>query len=160
MRAKAGGIPGHLGYSAIPPRSDDIVRALVPLAIRKRDGRKLVLVPGGTDPVPDRLRVDNAMIKALGRAFRWRKPFETGVYGTIEELAAAEEINASYVSRMLRLTLLAPNIVEAILDGRHAPVLTLSRMMKPFPADWEKQEWARSYHQPSSTAPAPSGLKR
>jgi hypothetical protein len=138
----------------------DVVRVQVPFAIRKRGGRKLVLVPGGNDAILDRPRVDNAMIKGLARAFRWRKLLETGVYGTIEELAAAEEINASYVSRVLRLTLLAPNIVETILDGRHAPELTLSRMMKPFPAEWEKQEWARSYHQPSSTAPAPSGLKR
>jgi len=88
-RAKAGGLPGHLGYSAVPPRSDDIVHVLVPLAIRKRGGRKLLLVPGGTDPVPDRPRVDNAMIKALARAFRWRKLMLTGAFGTIDEIATA-----------------------------------------------------------------------
>jgi hypothetical protein len=65
------------------------------------------------------------MIKALARAFRWRKLLETGVYATIEELAAAEKINPSYVSRILRMTLLAPDIVEAILDGRHPTELTL-----------------------------------
>jgi hypothetical protein len=74
----------------------DVVR--VPLTIRKRGGRKLVLVPGGNDAVPDRPCVDNAMIKALARAFRWRKLLETGVYGTIEELAAAEKFNSSYIS--------------------------------------------------------------
>ena len=99
------------------PVVPDVVRVRVPFAIRKRGGRKLVLVPGGTDAGPDRPRVDNAMIKALARAFRWRKLLETGVYGTIEELAAAEKINSSYVSRVLRLTLLAPEIVEAILEG-------------------------------------------
>jgi AraC-like DNA-binding protein len=69
----------------------------------------------------------------IARAFRWRKLLETGAYGTIEELAAAEKINASYVSRVLRLTLLAPDIIEAILDGRHAPGLTLANTMKHFP---------------------------
>ena len=57
------------------------------------------------------------MFKALARGFRWRKLLETGAYGTIEEIAAAEKINSSYVSRLLRVTLLAPTTVEAILDG-------------------------------------------
>jgi hypothetical protein len=132
----------------------------VPFAIRKRGGRKLIVALGGATASPDRPRVDNAMVKALGRAFRWRKLLETGAYGTIEELAVAEKINSSYISRVLRLTLLAPNIVEAILYGRHASELTTSSMMKPFPAEWKKQEWVRSYHQTSLTTPAPSGLKR
>jgi hypothetical protein len=63
-------------------------------------------------------RVDNAMIKALARAFRWRKMLYTDVYGTLEDLAKAKGVNATYVSRVLRLTLLAPEIVEALLDGR------------------------------------------
>ena len=87
-----------------------------PFAIRKRGGRKLILVPGAgrNGSAPDRPRVDNAMIQAPARAFRWRKLLETGVYGTIEELAAAERINSPFVGRILRLTLLAPEIVEAI----------------------------------------------
>jgi hypothetical protein len=63
-------------------------------------------------------RVDNAMIKALARAFRWRKMLDTGVHATLEDLARAKGANATYVSRILRLTLLAPEIVEALLDGR------------------------------------------
>jgi hypothetical protein len=104
-------------------------------AIRKRGGRKLVLVSGGNDAVPDRPRVDNAMIKALAR----RKMLETGVYGRIDELAVAERINPSYVSRILRLTLLAPDIVEAILDGRQPIEITLARFMEPFPVVWHEQ---------------------
>jgi len=117
----------------------DVVRVRVPFAIRKSGGRKLVLVPGGTDPIPDRPRVDNAMIKALARAFRWRKLLETGVYGTIEELAAAERINSSYVSRILRLTLLAPDIVETILDRRPPAEMTLAILMEPFSVSWAEQ---------------------
>ena len=64
---------------------------------------------------------------------------ETGRYGTIDQLAAAEKINSSYVSRMLRLTLLAPGIVEAILDGRQPQGMALPGLMEPFPAEWERQ---------------------
>ena len=90
----------------------------VPLAVRKqRGGRKLVLTPGGMAP-RGASAADTTLVKALARAFRWRRMMETGRYGTINELAAAEKINSSYVSRLLRLTLLSPAIVEAILDGR------------------------------------------
>lgn len=119
----------------------------VPLSIRKRGGRRLVLAPDGTDvidgtdvttaPVP-RL-IDNAMVKAIARAFRWREKLENGTYTTIAEIAAGEKINESYVARVLRLTLLAPDIVEAILDGRQPAEITLEALMKPFPLDWRRQ---------------------
>ena len=78
-------------------------------------------------------------MKALARAFRWRRMLETGRYGTIDELAAAEKINSSYVSRLLRLTLLSPDIIEAILDGRQQEGMTLPGLMEPFPVDWGQQ---------------------
>ena len=105
----------------------------VALAFRKRGGRKLVISPDGAPSwAPPRRRIDNAMVKALARAFRWRKLLESGVYGAIEELATAEKISASYVSRVLRLTLLAPAIIEAILDGRQPTEMTLAVLMRPF----------------------------
>ncbi|MCM8626478.1 hypothetical protein [Accumulibacter sp.] len=114
----------------------------VPMTFTKRGGRKLVISPDGTPSwAPPRRRVDNAMVKALARAFRWRKLMETGAYGTVEEIAAAEKINASYVSRVLRITLLAPNIVEAILDGRQPPEMTLAALMRPFPVAWREQRF-------------------
>ncbi|MFM8808438.1 MAG: hypothetical protein ACKOJB_05960 [Chthoniobacterales bacterium] len=79
------------------------------------------------------------MVKALARAFRWRKLLETGAYGTIDEIAKAEKINPSYVSRVLRMTLLAPEIIEAVLDGRQA-TLKLENLLGPFPVEWEKQK--------------------
>ena len=79
------------------------------------------------------------MFKALARGFRWRKLLETGVYGTIEEIATAEKINSSYVSRLLRMTLLAPSIIEEILDGRQPTKVTLAVLMRPFPVAWEEQ---------------------
>ena len=113
----------------------------IPLRIRRRGGRKVMLAPDGTSAwVPPRARVDSAMVKAIARAYRWRGMLEQGAYASITELAAAEKINQSYVCRVLRLTLLAPNLVEAILDGRHPPTLQLRTLLYPFPSDWTAQE--------------------
>lgn len=112
----------------------------VPFTIRKRGGRKQVITPDGASAwVSPRARIDNTMIKAIARGFRWRKLLETGVYGTIHEIAKTEKINPSYVSRVLRLTLLAPAIVEAILDGRQPVEMTLAELMEPFPVGWTEQ---------------------
>ena len=78
-------------------------------------------------------------MKALARAFRWRKLLESSVHGTVTEIAAAEKISPSYVCRVLRLTLLAPEIVEAILDGRQPAEVTLAGLMKGFPEVWRRQ---------------------
>ncbi len=75
------------------------------------------MTPDGAPWAP-RPRVDNAMVKALARAFRWRRMLDEGICGNMEELAKSERVNPGYKSRVLRLTLLAPEIVEAILDGR------------------------------------------
>ena len=79
------------------------------------------------------------MVKAIARAFRWRKHAGERQSATVADIAAAEKINASYVGRVLRLTLLAPDIVEAILDGRQPAELQFDALMKPFPVDWERQ---------------------
>jgi len=106
------------------------------MTLRRQGSRKAIVTPAGTLPVP--ARVDITLVKALARAFRWRRMLETSAYGTIDELARAEKINPSYVSRVLRLTLLAPEIVEAILDGRQAEGMTLPVLMATFPAEWER----------------------
>ena len=112
----------------------------VPFAIRKRGGRKLVITPDGTTGVPGpRVRVDSALLKALARGFRWRKLLEAGEFSTIEEIADAEVINPSYVSRVLRITLLAPEVVEAIVAGRQPEGLTMAKAMQPFPLEWARQ---------------------
>lgn len=123
---------------------DDVGGSLtvtVPMTFKKRGGRKLVISPTGADAwAPPRARVDSAMVKALARAHRWQKMLDAGRYQTVRDLAESESINPSYVARTLRLTLLAPDIVEAILDGRHHPErVTLDRLMEPFPVEWERQ---------------------
>ena len=114
----------------------------VPISIRKRGGRKVVLAPDGMAHDPRTLRchqVDNAMVKALARAFRWREMLENGTHATIKEIADVEKINESYVARVLRLTLLAPAIVQAIVDGEHSPRLSLPLLMRTFPHAWANQ---------------------
>ena len=114
------------------------VTVRVPISIRRRGGRKLVLAPDGTNvtTAPVRRHIDNAMVKAIARAFRWREMLENGTHATIAEIAAAEKINESYVGRVLRLTLLAPDIVEAILGGRQPAEMTLAVLMRPFAVGW------------------------
>jgi hypothetical protein len=109
---------------------------VIPLHVKPRGGRKAMVTPG---VLALERRQDITLIKAVARAFRWRRMLETGRFATITELAAAEKINSSYVSRVLRLTLLAPEIVEAILDGRQPEGMTLPGLMEPFPVEWERQ---------------------
>jgi hypothetical protein len=84
-------------------------------------------------------RGDPALVKALARAFRWRRMLETGAACSVSDIARQEKLNTSYVSRVLRLTLLAPDIVEAILDGRQAAGITLQGLLEPFPVEWDQQ---------------------
>jgi hypothetical protein len=111
----------------------------IPMTFRKRGGRKLVVTPDGAPWAP-RPRVDNAMVKALARAFRWQQMLDDGVCGTIEELAKREKVSRGYLSRVLRLTLLAPSLVEATLDGRQGPGVNLARLLdSPIPQAWYEQ---------------------
>lgn len=124
------------------PTSDGrTVTVRVPISVRKRGGRKLVLTPDGTNATatPVARHIDSAMVKAIARAFRWREMLENGKHATIVEIAEAEKINEAYVGRVLRLTLLAPNIVEAILNGRQPTGLQLDSLMKRFPVCWRAQ---------------------
>ena len=121
------------------------VTVRVPISIRRRGGRKLVLAPNGENvtAAPVCRHVDSAMVKAIARAFRWREMLENGTYATIAEIAAAESINELYVGRLLRLTLLAPDLVENILYGRQHTKITLATLMQPFPVDWKAQQSVR-----------------
>ncbi len=131
----------------------------IPLTFRKRGGRKLVVTPDGAEWAP-RPRVDNAMVKALARAFRWRKMLDEGVHATLEDLARAKGVHATYVSRVLRLTLLAPEIVEAILDGRQPAELQLDDLLEGFPLEWKQQVelWSSPYIGPHTITNEPSQL--
>jgi len=108
----------------------------VPFRIVKRGGRKAMQLPDGVQP--DR-KGDNTLIKALARAFRWKRMLESAEFATVAELAEREGIAPSYMTRVLRLTLLAPDIILAILDGRQGREVTLTRVLEPFPMEWATQ---------------------
>ncbi len=109
----------------------------VPFRIVKRGGRKAIIPPPGASTA--RPRSDNTLIKALARAFRWKRILESGEFTTIAELAEREGIAPSYMTRVMRLTLLSPEIVEAILDGRQGPEMTLAGLLEPFALVWKER---------------------
>jgi hypothetical protein len=117
----------------------DVITIQVPFRVVKRGGRKEMRLPDGTE---QSRRADNTLVKALARAFRWKRMLGSGEFATIAELAEREDIAPSYMTRVLRLTMLAPDIVEAILDGRAGPEVTLARVMEPFPSSWTEQKSA------------------
>lgn len=108
-----------------------------------------MLLPQGA--FNQRARVDSALVKALARAFRWQRMLESGEFATIADLAKREGIAASYVTRVLRLTLLAPGIVESILDGRQGQHVTLEALRGQFPAEWDRQ--VECTNSPTQSAP-------
>jgi hypothetical protein len=108
----------------------------VPFRVVKRGGRKEMQLPEGAT---HSRRTDNTLVKALARAFRWKRMLESGEYANIAELAEREGIAPSYMTRVLRLTLLAPDIIEGILDGKQGPEVTLARVLEAFPAEWAAQ---------------------
>src|SRR5712671_32154 len=116
-----------------------IATVSIPVNFLRRGGRKQILSPAGAAPWSPAPRVDSALVKAVARAHRWRQMLESGEYASSAELAKAEKVNDSYLSRILRLTLLAPDIIEAILTGRQPSTLQLDDLLKPPPAVWEQQ---------------------
>ncbi|HEY8613132.1 MAG TPA: hypothetical protein VIL69_17830 [Roseomonas sp.] len=120
----------------------------VPLSIRRRPGRKTVVTPEGIAsaamPAPAILtRADPALVKALARAFRYQKLLDEGQYASITEMAEAERLDRGDMRRLLQLTLLAPGVIEAALNGA-GNVADLARIMSTWPVDWTEQPLALS----------------
>jgi hypothetical protein len=124
-------------------RDGSALTVRVPLAIKNRGGRKVIVTPDRQQAwAPSRPRVDNTLLRAVVQAFHWKHLMETGQFATVSELAAAEKLNTSYVSHGLRLTLLAPDLVEAILDGRQPRTVQLQPLMRELPIEWARQRHA------------------
>ena len=110
----------------------------IPMRFQRRGGRKRIVAPDGVEIVPSsKPQPDGTLVKALARAWRWQRMLDDGVYASVTEISEAESIGKSYVSRILRLALLAPDIVERVMDGR--PTVGLAQLLKPFPLEWEHQ---------------------
>lgn len=124
-------------------RDASAVTVRVPLAIRNRGGRKVVVSPDGQPAwAPSRPRVDNALLRAVVQAFNWKSQLESGQFATVSELAQSEGFNGSYVAHVLRLTLLAPDLVEAILEGRQPATMQLQPLVRSLACEWSRQREA------------------
>jgi hypothetical protein len=111
----------------------------IPMRFQRRGGRKRIVAPDGSAIVPtNRPQPDGTLVKALARAWRWQRMLDEGVYATVSEIGDAENISKSYVSRILRLALLPPDIVETILAGRAHGALVLDQLEQALPASWEE----------------------
>ena len=120
---------------------DQQLEIRVPIKLRRRGGRKLIITPD-TDkgrPTGRHVGQDITLIKAIARGFRWRKLLEQGVYESVDEIAAREKIDRSFVSRLMRMTLLAPDIVEMILAGHQLRGVSLQALKRPIPHLWDDQ---------------------
>lgn len=112
----------------------------IPMIFVRRGGRKVIIAPDGGDAwAPARLRPDEALIRAIVRAHRWKRMLDEGKYRSASELAEAEGVTRSFVTRLMRLTLLAPDIVDAILDGRQPKGMQLQELTRTMSTGWEEQ---------------------
>jgi hypothetical protein len=115
----------------------------VPITFQRRGGRKQVMPEGAAKWAPRATCIDSTLVKALARAHRWQRILESGTFSSVAELAEAERINSSYVARVLRLTLLAPDVLESIINGEQGRAVTLDQLLRPFPVEWSAQRARR-----------------
>jgi hypothetical protein len=112
----------------------------IPMQFQRRGGRKRIVAPDGSAIAPSsKSQPDATVVKALARAWRWQRMLDEGAYSTVSEIGDAENVSKSYVSRILRLAWLAPDIVESILGGRANQSPMLEQLERPLPASWEEQ---------------------
>lgn len=114
----------------------DTMTIHVPFRVVKRGGRKEMQLPEGAAQAR---KPDNTLVKALARAFRWKRMLESGELASISDLAGKEGIALTYMARLMRLSRLSPELVDAVMDGRHPAHITLANLMDSFPADWKEQ---------------------
>ena len=120
----------------------DTLTIRIPIRLQRRGGRKLIMTPEGVATPVRKPTRDETLVKALVRAHRWRRQIENGRAKSITDLAEQECVTDAYICRMLPLTCLAPDIVEAILDGRQSRGIRLGEMLGNAPMDWSEQRSA------------------
>ena len=129
-----------------PAESTATLTVRVPLAIRRRGGRKLVVAPAAPAPAEARRTEkrsdEDPLVTAVARAWRWQRLIDNRTYASVSDLAAAEGVDRSYAGKVMRLLLLAPDLIEAILDGTHPETMTLDRLFRAIPKGWQGQRGA------------------
>jgi hypothetical protein len=128
-----------LANQKISKHTDGSISIYVPISFKRAGGRNFIMTPTETAQPYDPPNENEPLVNALVKAFTWKDQLDRGVVSSIRDLAKKQKISESYVHRIYRLTFLAPDIIEAILDGRQPRTLTLTDFLKPFPIEWEAQ---------------------
>jgi len=113
------------------------MRVFIPLTIRKRNGRPRIMPPA--DMVPDTGGVDPHVLKAIARAWGWRRKLESGAATTMQDIAQVEDVSDRYVGRMLRLAWLAPAVLERLLVQRVPPAVSIKDLAAVADLPWAEQ---------------------
>jgi hypothetical protein len=118
--------------------SSDTIRVVIPLSIRKRNGRPKILPPEDHSAQEDRTQ-DPHVLRAIARAWKWRRQLESGAVSTIQDIAAAEKVSDRFVSRMMRLAYLSPEVLEHLVIRRVPPSLSLNDLVTVADRPWAEQ---------------------
>ena len=123
-------------------RDGDAIVVRIPVRFHRRNGRQMVLTHGGNgDRNADERESNGTLVSGLAKAYRWQEQLESDEYASLEDLASANGVDRTYVGRILRLTSLAPEIVEAILDGNEPEGISLAKLRTDLPVYWADQVW-------------------
>ncbi len=116
----------------------DTIRVLIPLKLRKKNGRPRILPPADYRPSEDRMQ-DPHILRAIGRAWAWRRRMEAGEFSTVEDLAAALKLGDRHVNRLLRLAYLSPDVLKRMACGRETTALSLRDLCFLAAESWDRQ---------------------
>ena len=118
----------------------DTIRVVIPLTIRKRNGRPKILPPDDVDARNGRAQ-DPHVLRAIARAWSWRRQLETGAASTIQDIAAAEKVSDRFVGRMIRLAYLSPSVLETLVITRKPPAISINDLIRHFPFERPIRPW-------------------
>jgi hypothetical protein len=116
----------------------ETIRVVIPLTIRKRNGRPKILPPDDVDARNGRAQ-DPHVLRAIARAWSWRRQLETGAVSTIQDIAAAEKVSDRFVGRMIRLAYLSPSVLETLVITRKPPAISINDLMAVAELPWFEQ---------------------
>jgi hypothetical protein len=118
--------------------SSDTIRVVIPLSIRKRNGRPKILPPEDHCALEGRAQ-DPHVLRAIARAWKWRRQLESGAVSTIQDIAAAENVSDRFIGRMIRLAYLAPSVLEALVIARRPPATAINDLVAMVELPWGEQ---------------------
>ncbi|KQZ92255.1 hypothetical protein ASD64_19330 [Mesorhizobium sp. Root157] len=118
--------------------TENTIRVVIPLTIRKKNGRPKILPPADIDPVEQRMQ-DPHVLRAIARAWSWRRKLDRGKASTLQDIATAEKVTDRYISRVMRLAWLSPDVLEKLIVHRMPPALSLNDLVLVAELPWAEQ---------------------